>query len=282
MNLKGDSPAQVALAWQRAARARERAERAFRLAERYESLMGGSADFTFQRLAGLHRSTGYRHEVAAELLEAHARRAGEWIRTGGAPPLFMTGVAEACGSHSVAVVLVDSDQHQVATASSDQPASEAQDLEYVLGEGPALDAVAARAPVDVSGAALSGRWPGYGPAVAALDIGHVVAVPLEAPGECIGALAVFDPPSQSESTARFSRIADALARSVLLGGDAVPGLFGGIDYRAVVHQAAGVVAVQVDCSVADALELVKARAFADGRPIGDVARDIVNRQLKLG
>ncbi|MFE6893646.1 GAF and ANTAR domain-containing protein [Streptomyces sp. NPDC057694] len=282
MDLKGDLPAEAALAWSRAIRARERAERAFRLAERYESLSGSAADHTFRRLAALHRGTAIRHQVAADLLEAHARRATQWVRGGGPPPLFMTGVAEACGTRSVAVTLVDDGRRQVATASSDEPSSKAQDLEYVLGEGPVQEAVRRRAPVEASGSVLSGRWPGYGPAVAALGIAQVVAVPLEVPGDCIGALTVFDPHPRVASTALFSRVADALTRSVLLGKDAVPGLFGGIDYRAVVHQAAGVVAVQLDCRVDDALELVKARAFADGRPIGEVATDIVNRQLKLG
>ncbi|MYT70673.1 MULTISPECIES: ANTAR domain-containing protein [unclassified Streptomyces] len=282
MDLGGDPPDQAALAWQRAARARERADRASLLAERYESLSGRLADAAFRRLAEMHHGTASRHRDAAELLEAHARRAGQWSRGEGPPPFFMTGVAEACGTESVAVTLVDHERNQLVTASSDQPAREAQDLEYILGEGPVQDAVVARAPVAASGGALSGRWPGYGPAVAALGIARVVAVPLEAPGECIGALAVFDPHPATASTALFSRIADALTRSVLLGGDAGPGLLGGIDRRAVVHQAAGVVAVQLDCSIGDALELVKARAFADGRSIGDVAADIVDRQLDLG
>ncbi|MEU6842733.1 GAF and ANTAR domain-containing protein [Streptomyces sp. NPDC046716] len=282
MDLGGDSPAQAALAWQRSVRARERADRASLLAERYESLSGGAAGGVFRRLAEIHHGTASRHRVAADLLEAHARRIAQWTVGEGPPPLFMTGVAEVCGTRSVAVTLVDDDRNQVATASSDQSSHDAQDLEFVMGEGPAQEAVAARAPIEASGAALSRRWPAYGPAVAALGIRKVVAVPLQAPGECIGALAVFDPLPEIASTALFGRIADALTRSVLLGGDAVPGLFGGIDHRAVVHQAAGVVAVQVGCSVGDALELVKARAFADGRPIGDVATDIVDRQLELG
>ncbi|MBO1333285.1 GAF and ANTAR domain-containing protein [Streptomyces sp. VRA16 Mangrove soil] len=282
MDPSGDSPAQAALAWQRAVGARARAERAFGLARRYEGLARSARDPMFERLAHIHRTTGARHQVAAELLESHARRASRWVRDGGPPPRFMTGVAEACGAHSVAVTLVDGDRNQLATAPSDQPARRAQDLEFALGEGPARDAVRARAPIDVSGRALSVCWPGYGPAVMALGIGQVVAVPLQAPDECIGALAVFDPHPGTASTLLFSQVADALTRSVLLGRDAVPGLFGGIDFRAVVHQAAGVTAVQLGCSVVDALELVKARAFADGRPIGDIARDIVEGRLTLG
>ncbi|MGY0023491.1 GAF and ANTAR domain-containing protein [Streptomyces sp. cg35] len=282
MELRAGSSAQAMLAWQRARRARERADRAFRLARRYEALTKGASGSVYVRLADMHRTTGSRHVVAAELLEAHARRAGQWVRDGGPPPLFMTGVAEACGASSVAVTLVDGESNQVATASSDQPSRSAQDLEFVLGEGPSRDAVTARGPVEVSGSALGFRWPGYGPALEALGIGQVVAVPLQVPGDCIGALAVFDPKPSTTSTAQFAEVADALTRSVLLGQDAIPGLFGGVDYRAVVHQAAGVTAVQVQCQVADALELVKARAFADGRPVGDVARDIVRGQLRLG
>ncbi|MYW64661.1 GAF domain-containing protein [Streptomyces sp. SID8379] len=282
MDPQGGSPAEAALAWQRAAKARERADRNFTIARRYEQLALDTADPLHIRLAHLHRTTGNRHQVAAELLQSHARRAGRWIRDGGPPPLFMTGVAEVCGTASVAVTLIDAEQNQLATASSDQPSRGAQDLEYVLGEGPARDAVLARGPVDVSGDGLASRWPGYGPAVMELGIEKVVAVPLEVPGECIGALAVFDPQPESASATLFTQVADALTRSVFLGCDAIPGFFGGIDYRAEVHQAAGMVAGRLNCRVADALELVKARAFSDGRPIADVARDIVHGQLKLG
>ena len=282
MEPRGGKPEQAASAWRRSALARERADRDSRLARRHEAIAARTGEELHLRMAELHRTTAARHRVAAELLAAHARRASRWARGHGPPPLFMTGVAEACGSGSVAVTLVDGDRNQLATASSGQPARDAQDLEYVLGEGPARDAVRELGPVTAAGPALTARWPGYGPAVAALGIAQVVAVPLTTPGACIGALAVFDPVAGAKSTPIFTRIADALARSVFLGRDAVPGLFGGIDYRAEVHQAAGMVAVQLDCRVADALELVKARAFADGRPIGDVARDIVGGQLRLG
>lgn len=276
------SPTQAALVWQRAATARQRADRARKLVRRYEALADKTHDALYLRLADLHRTTAARQKVAAELLEAHARRTGAWARDGGPQPLFMTGVAEACGTPSVAVTLVDGERNQIAVASSDPHSNTAQDLEFVLGEGPARDAVHGRCPVEAADTGLSTRWPGYGPALRSLGIAQVVAVPLQVPGECIGALAVFDPRPGTTTTTQVTEVADALTRSVLIGQDAVPGLFGDVDYRAVVHQAAGMVAVQLHCQVGDALELVKARAFADGRPIGDVARDIVHGQLKLG
>ncbi|MET8471090.1 ANTAR domain-containing protein [Streptomyces sp. NPDC006422] len=279
---RSPSPEQAAAAWQRSVSAQERADREFRLAERYEDLAAYSGDDTHVRLAALHRSTATRHQIAAQLLAGHARRASDSVRSGGLSPLFMTGVAEACGFDSVAVTLVDSQRNQLATASSDQPARAAQDLEYVLGEGPAHDSVRDLAPVTAAGADVGERWPGFGPAFEELGFGQVVAVPLRTAEACIGALAVFTPVSETASTPIVSNVAAALTRTVFLGQDAVLDLFGDVDHRAEVHQAAGMVAVQLGCRVVDALELVKARSFADGRPLGDIARDIVEGHLKLG
>jgi hypothetical protein len=39
---------------------------------------------------------------------------------------------------------------------------------------------------------------------------------------------------------------------------------------------------QLDVSVEDALVRLRAYAYAEGRPIGDVARDVVERRLRLG
>lgn len=282
MTLGGSSAEQAAAVWQRAARARERVDRELSLVRKCENLARESGGDLHDRLAQIHRTSAKRHEVTAELLESHARRAASWAATGGRPPLFMTGVAEACGTASAAVTLVDLDRNQIATASSDESSRGAQDLEYILGEGPARDAVQGRCPVAASGAGLTDRWPGYGPAAEGLGIGHVLAVPLRSADSCIGALAAFGVRADAMSTATVTQVADSLTRNVFLGADAVPGLFGGIDYRAEVHQAAGMVAVQLGCRIPDALELVKARAFVDSRPIGDVAQDIVQGRLQLG
>jgi AmiR/NasT family two-component response regulator len=48
-----------------------------------------------------------------------------------------------------------------------------------------------------------------------------------------------------------------------------------LDDRAEVHQATGVVSVQAGVGLAEALVLLRARAFADHRPIGDLACDVL-------
>ena len=52
-------------------------------------------------------------------------------------------------------------------------------------------------------------------------------------------------------------------------------------HRAVVHQAGGMVSVQAAVSVPDAVVMLRAYAFAEDRPITDVATEIVNGSLRL-
>lgn len=53
-------------------------------------------------------------------------------------------------------------------------------------------------------------------------------------------------------------------------------------YRAVVHQAVGMLSVQLALPMADALLRLRAYAYRSGRPVNDVSHDIVTRRLRLG
>lgn len=272
----------AALAWRRAAQARERGDRAEASAERHQLLAKQPGREWHAHLAETHRRTAACHRASAGLQEDFARRATDWDRGFGSKPRFMAGVADACGTSSAAVTLVDSGHNQLAIAVSDEQSRAAQDLEYVLGEGPSREAASTRRPLRVSGRAMEERWPGYGAAVASLGITSVAAVPLQAQDSCIGALTVFDPRPRPMIPADLTEVAAALTRIVLLGPDADPGLYGGIDLRATVQQAAGALSVQLGCSVADALALIKARAFTDEVSIEALARHIIDGDLKLG
>lgn len=54
-----------------------------------------------------------------------------------------------------------------------------------------------------------------------------------------------------------------------------------LDDRAVVHQAAGMIAAQTGGDVADALSRLRARAWALGRPIHDIASDVVSHLIRF-
>jgi hypothetical protein len=82
-------------------------------------------------------------------------------------------------------------------------------------------------------------------------------------------------------------VADAVARSMLetqsrdetdlLAVD----LNDAASHRAEVHQASGMLAVQLGVAVADAEARLRAHAYAVNRSVVDVSRDIVERRLRL-
>jgi len=56
----------------------------------------------------------------------------------------------------------------------------------------------------------------------------------------------------------------------------------GSRFRAEIHQAVGVTMVQCDVDATDAFAVLCAHAYATGRPMGDIAGDVVTRRLRLG
>lgn len=266
----------VATARERAARALERAERATAAAERHERRASDPEGGEFhEQIADRHRRSAACHRSSAALHTSFADRTMVWARGKGSRPRFMTGVADALGTESAAITLIDSAQNQLAVAVSDEPALAAQDLEYVLGEGPCREASYRRQPVHSAGQEIERRWPGYGPGLTSLGITSVLAVPLETETGCFGALSVFGPRPGLVGSADLAEITAALTRIVLLGPDADPELYGGTDHREAVQQASGVLAVRIDCSVGDALALIKARAFAEETTTEAIARRIL-------
>ncbi|MCI3931834.1 GAF and ANTAR domain-containing protein [Streptomyces sp. AN091965] len=275
------SVSQAMAAWRRAASARERAVRAEEAAARHERWAAATGrELHLDIAAALYSAAGC-HRSSARLQESFARRMTWWEQGHGARPRFMSGVAEACGTSSAALTLVDGRQRQLAVAASDRPARAAQDLEFMLSEGPTKDATRSRNLVFASREAIEARWPCYGPALTALGIHEVAAVPLDSSDRCLGALAVFDPRPGLVGTRTFTEIVGALARTVLLDPDADPELYGGIDHRDVVQQAAGMLSVHLGCHVEDALALIKARAFSDAESLETLAGQIVAGDLKI-
>jgi hypothetical protein len=167
-----------------------------------------------------------------------------------------------------------------------------EDLQFAMGEGPCQDAFRSNkfvhAPrLDVSASAL---WPLFVDLAHATGVGAVFAYPLSAKGAKIGVLTLYqDAEGELSAMQHEDSIAmvEVLTETVLSLQDAAPvgTLAAEIDdvvaYRAEVHQASGMVSIQLQIPVAEALLRIRAHAFADGRPLGAVAGDIVARRLRL-
>jgi hypothetical protein len=297
MTLPDEAGRELDQALRRVAIEHQRAARAAEIAQRHERRTAADPDSLrafHLRMAQMHRQAERQHLAAARMHAAHADRLRRWAAYGDherALPRFMATVAAAVGARGAAVTLFGPDKTETLTAASDLAAQNAQDLEFTLGEGPARDAAEQSRPIAATGPALLERWSNYGPAVVALGIRSVAAVPLQISSIPLGALTAFDPPREpaGENLEPIHAAADTIALSVLMAageGDAeqapdLQSLFGQADRRAVVHQAAGVVAERNGCTIADALALIRAHAFAEGEPVDSVASDIMHHGRRL-
>jgi hypothetical protein len=290
------SDAAIAALRRRAAEERRRAARAESIAVSYEERIERAPEHLRDlriRMAQLHRRMELRHKTSAMLHELHAVRLELWVAEGGpaSPPGFMSTVTAAIGVPSATATIRGRRPVAVVASSSDAVARAAHDLEIALGEGPTMAAMAEAAPVSIADRAMTERWPLFGPAVGELGVRSVHAVPFRRAAVCLGTLCVYsqEPEVGDIVTAATGQIAEAVTHTVLLGGpdpdsgDGFPAsqLFGAADYQPGVHQAAGVVAARCDCGIDDAEDLLRARAFAESRPLEDIAAAVLRGEADL-
>jgi hypothetical protein len=158
-------------------------------------------------------------------------------------------------------------------------------------EGPAWDAHRTGRPVGVADLATDETWPALREAAAVVGVAAVFAHPLRVGTAGFGGLVlVRDRPGDLSSTHRAdaAALADVAALLVLgtqAGANTAPrsdAFEDATQLRAVVHQAAGMVSVQLDVEVADAHVALRAKAWATGTTVDEVARAVVSRRLRFG
>jgi hypothetical protein len=155
-----------------------------------------------------------------------------------------------------------------------------------------MDAFASRRPVlegDLSQGGMS-RWPVYSAAVLEEGVRAVFAFPLQVGAARMGVFDVYRDGEGSLSPDAFSQaLAFAeVATEMLLDGQerAVPGradagLDEALENRFELHQAQGMVMVQLGVSLGDALTRLRAHAFANDQALSDVAADVVSRRIRF-
>jgi hypothetical protein len=197
------------------------------------------------------------------------------------------------------VAVLSSDGARDLVFASDDAAVELESLQVDLGQGPAVDVGVGGTPVLVDDLladdASASWWPFFGSAAAALQVRGLYAFPLTVGGVLLGTLALHRRMAGSLDPAQFSAavlLSDAMAVSILdlgprrTGDGRGDGRMGDgssevtdLEHRfpsAPVHQAAGMVMVQVDGTIEDAMARLRAVAFVEGRSLHQVARDVVS------
>lgn len=188
------------------------------------------------------------------------------------------------------VVVISSAGAQSTLCSSDIVAARIDELQFDLGEGPQWSVVRSGEPVLVSdvGSATHNDWPIFGAALAALPVGALFTVPMKMGAVTVGAASLYrtKPGTLSEdqqvsASAISSAIATTAVQRALLSAtdDAPPESASVPALRREVHQATGMILVQLDTTATIAYSRLQAYAFANGRTLQSVAHDVVTRTL---
>ncbi|MBK4347025.1 GAF and ANTAR domain-containing protein [Lacisediminihabitans changchengi] len=171
--------------------------------------------------------------------------------------------------------------------STDDLSSRLDEMQFDLGQGPCWESMANRAPVlhpDLRSEADT-PWPAFAEAVSREPIASIFAFPLSVGGVDIGAVDLYSSTAQQLSDNQITRVsvlAELASWQVLrrLLNDSHDDSESGSRYsRHEVHQATGMVLVQLDIAADDAMLLLRAHAFSSAKTVREIANDVVERRL---
>ena len=163
-------------------------------------------------------------------------------------------------------------------------------LQFDLGEGPSYSAHRTGRPVQVPDLELDGTWPAFSEGAAGIGLRAVFAFPLRSGSVGLGAMTLYQhvagelTSEQYADALVFSRFALNLFTSLQAGRppDELDSVFtDSLSNSVEVHQASGVVSVQLAIPVAAALALLRAHAFTEGSTLAEMATQIIDHRLKL-
>ena len=173
-------------------------------------------------------------------------------------------------------------------SATDARAGRVDELQFDLGEGPCWDALVRRRPVlepDLA-SRTNVSWPAFLDAISGEGIGAIFAFPLLFGPLEIGAVDLYSvapvslTPEQQGQTQALSAIVSRIVLRHAIRGDDVPGESTTFSRR-LVHQATGMVLVQLGTTAEDAHLILQARAFAENRPMREIAQDVIERRIRF-
>jgi hypothetical protein len=220
------------------------------------------------------------------IMTALAAREGAALTPAG----LCTACAEILAVSGAAIALMGDNGTLGATYTSSEQAAQLEEVQFSLGVGPGPDAYRQGVPIienDLVGRPPGG-WIGFTSPAVAEGTRAVFAFPLRVGAARIGTLTLYQDragPLSDDAYADALVLADivTLAFLAMQSGapdDAVPDeLRDEGAYRAEIHQASGMVSVQLEINVGEALVRLRARAATDNTSVAQLAAAVISRQL---
>ncbi|MFI1210062.1 GAF and ANTAR domain-containing protein [Streptomyces sp. NPDC020802] len=183
----------------------------------------------------------------------------------------------------------------VVLCASDRVAARLAEIQYTLGEGPCMEAVRLRAPVfatDLTRAPDARRWPLFSVQAAKAGAEAAFSIPLAGSvGQPLGTLDLYRDTAGSLSSDHVRTsllVADAVTLAVTaldhtsMGPEGVVTWLEGVESdREEIHQATGMIMVQLGVTAAEAVLRLRARAFAQSRTSTEIARAVIDRTTDM-
>jgi GAF domain-containing protein len=184
----------------------------------------------------------------------------------------------ACG------LTVRRDGRPFTAATSNDTASQVDEIQYRMDEGPCLDALRTGTVVSVDDLGQDARWPRYRPHAIAHGVVSSLSLPLTVEGETLGAMnlyaatpAAFDGPHRDRAEAFAARSSAALTLSLrqLHQTEMRQQLADAMMSSSVIDQAVGIMMGQQRCTAAAAFDLLRQASQRRNRKLRDIAAEIV-------
>lgn len=226
---------------------------------------------------------GQRRDRLERMISARTDGAGraEWPQA-----LCAVCVQVLPGMDAVALVLRGDARAQEMVSASDRWGALLEELQYTLGEGPAVEAFRGGGPVLVGDLeAEQARWPGFAGAGAEEGLAAMFAFPLQVGGIRLGTLDLYRrrPGGLSADAIADAAVLADLATLALLENELADDrdkLRMEVSYQDV-HMATGVLAAKLRIGLEDAFARLRAHAFAERRSLLDVSRDVLERRISF-
>ena len=190
------------------------------------------------------------------------------------------------------IMLMDDEGNGSSLGLSDHVIGTVEDLQFTLGEGPGIDAHSLGRPVlgPQLDHPVETRWPAFAPAAVNAGVRAAFGFPLRVGAIRLGALDLYQDRPGALGGLQMQdalEMAGIVTRAVIATqtnaspGELAQEVGSAGDLRSTVHQASGMLSEQLEIPIGDALVRLRAHAYAEGRPIHDVASDVVARRLRI-
>ena len=186
------------------------------------------------------------------------------------------------------LTMLEDDRAQTVVASAEFVHA-VDDVQYGLGEGPCLLAVATGATQTSGSLGGEARWPRFGPRVGRMGVHSVLSLPLLLPDQVVGALNVYAHAKHAFG-AHAVRMGELFARpaavavhnaQVLAASQRLTAQLGeALTSRAVIDQARGIVMSRTGANSAEAFDRLRAMSQAQHVKLAEVCRVLVDEAVR--